>query len=164
MPERNRTLVTNTTPLIALCAATGALDVLRFLYDRVIVPQEVASEIRAGGKLAFGVDVFERAGWLEIQERAVEAQPFLRNSLDLGEASVIQTAMDLRFPLVCIDEAAGRRIARLCGLNVTGSVGVLLKARQMGHPVDMRAAIQGMRDHGIWLSDRVVQFALAQAE
>lgn len=107
MPERSQVLVTNTTPLIALTAATGSLDVLRFLYTRVVVPQ-----------------------------------PFLRNSLDRGEAAAIQTALNLSLPLVCIDETAGRRIARLCALNIPD-------------------ALQRMRDHGIWLSGQVVKFALS---
>ena len=126
MPERSQVLVTNTTPLIALTAATGSLDVLRFLYTRVVVPQ-----------------------------------PFLRNSLDRGEAAAIQTALNLSLPLVCIDETAGRRIARLCALNVTGTVGVLLKAQGMGYALNIPDALQRMRDHGIWLSGQVVKFALS---
>ena len=59
MPDSEQTVVTNTTPLIALTAATGSLDALRFLYSRVVVPFEVAQEIRAGGHDAFGVDVFK---------------------------------------------------------------------------------------------------------
>ncbi len=54
MPERNEVLVTNTTPLISLAAATGSLDVLRFLYRRVVVPYEVAQEVRAGGYMPLG--------------------------------------------------------------------------------------------------------------
>ena len=121
MPEPGeRTLVTNTTPLIALTAATGGLDVLRFLYARVVVPLEVAQEVRVGGPQAFAVDVFNAsAQWLEVQAEPVALQPFLHNSLDKGEAAVIQTALNLRLSLVCIDEAAGRRIARLCDLRVT---------------------------------------------
>ncbi len=99
MPEeRPRVLVTNTTPLIALTAATGGLDVLPTLYDRVVVPFEVA---------------------------------------------------------------AGRRVARLCELTVTGSIGILIKARSQGFPLDMPAALERMRRHGIWLSERVVRFALS---
>ncbi|MDZ7891861.1 MAG: DUF3368 domain-containing protein [Rhodoferax sp.] len=162
MRERSPVLVTNTTPLIALAAATGSLDVLKTLYARVIVPLEVATEIRAGGQHAFGVDAFEAAHWLEIQPQPVVLQPYLRNSLDLGEASVIQTAMNLGLPLVCIDETLGRRVARLCGLELTGAIGVLIKARRLGFPLSMPNAVQNMRDQGIWLSERVVQFALAQ--
>lgn len=61
MPDRSKIIVTNTTPLIALTAATGNLDILRQLYMRVVVPYEVAAEIKAGGKEAFGLDVFEQA-------------------------------------------------------------------------------------------------------
>lgn len=50
MPDRSKIIVTNTTPLIALTAATGNLDILRQLYTRVVVPYEVAAEIKAGGK------------------------------------------------------------------------------------------------------------------
>lgn len=63
MPDRSKIIVTNTTPLIALTAATGNLDILRQLYTRVVVPYEVAAEIKVGGKEAFGLEVFEQAGF-----------------------------------------------------------------------------------------------------
>lgn len=163
MPDRDAgILVTNTTPLIALTAAVGDLAVLRHLYERVVVPYEVAQEIRAGGMQAFGVDVFNAAaGWLEVRTEPVVVQPWLQNSLDKGEAAVIQTALDLGIRLACIDEAAGRRIARLCELQVTGSIGILIKARNSGFGIDMPKALDNMRKHGIWLSERVVKFALS---
>ena len=71
IPERGQALVTNTTPLIAITAATGSLEVLRFLYSRVVVPLEVAEEVRAGGQQSFGVDAFNGAQWLEIQNAPV---------------------------------------------------------------------------------------------
>ena len=88
MPEQAKVVVTNTTPLIALTAATGNLEVLRVLYARVVVPYEVAEEVRVGGKEAFGLDVFQQASWLEINPAPV-ILPYLQNTLDRGEASVI---------------------------------------------------------------------------
>ncbi len=160
MRDGARVMVTNTTPLISLIAATGSLDILKFLYARVVVPMEVAAEVRVGGKQSFGVDVFESTKWLDVQETEVRLQPFLQNSLDRGEASVIQTAMNLDLPLVCIDETVGRRVARLCSLEVTGTVGVLLKAQSLGFAVSIPDALRRLREHGIWLSDSVVKFAL----
>jgi predicted nucleic acid-binding protein len=162
MHELAQAVVTNTTPLIALTAATGSLEALRFLYSRVVVPYEVAQEIRVGGRDAFGVDVFESASWLEIGSAPVALAPYLQNALDRGEASVIQTALDLGLQRVCIDEALGRRIARLSNLSVTGSIGVLVKAKSLGYVVSIPEALERMRERGIWLSQDVIRFALAQ--
>lgn len=160
MPDQTKVVVINTTPLIALTAATGNLDVLRCLYSRVVVPYEVAKEIRAGGRDAFGVEVFEQASWLDISPEPMVLMPYLQNTLDSGEASVIQTALQLGINLVCIDEIIGRRTARLSNLNVTGAIGVLLKAKSTGYRVSMPDAISRMREHGIWLSQSVINFAL----
>jgi len=161
MPDSNRAIVTNTTPLIGLAVGTGSLDILRALYVRVVVPLEVTEELHAAGEGAPGVDVFRQAHWLERLAQPVAIPPYLGNTLDRGEASVIQTALDMNIPLVCIDESVGRRVARLSGLTLTGSIGVLIKARQQGYPVSIPKAVERMREHGIWLSDEVVRFALA---
>ncbi len=163
MPEGVRSIVTNTTPLIALVAATGNLEILRFLYDRVVVPYEVAQEVRAGGRDAFAVEVFERCNWLELIGAPSKLASYLENSLDRGEASVIQAALDHGVKLVCIDEVAGRRVARLSGLRLTGTIGVLIKAFQRGYPVSIPNALDAMRARGIWLGADVVRYALEQA-
>ena len=83
--------------------------------------------------------------------------------MDRGEASVIQTALDEGIETVCIDEAVGRRVARLNGLKVTGSIGVLLRAERTGWNFSMAEAIRRMIGQGIWLGDGVVGFALREA-
>ncbi len=157
-------LVINTTPLLSLLAGLGNLDVLPFLYSRVYVPFEVCQEILVGGKSSFGVDAFVRDTWLAKQTQPIKISPLLRNSLDLGEASVIELALQKNIPLVCIDETAGRRVARLSGLELTGTVGLLLKAKQKGYQLSVSEALQSMRSHGIWLSDKLVQLALMESE
>lgn len=155
-----QTIVTNTTPLIAISAAMGSLDVLRFLYSRVVVPLEVQTELRAAGSYALGVQEMSEATWLDYQTVDVVISPYLANTLDRGEAAVIQTALNAQIKLVCIDETVGRRVARLSGLTLTGSIGVLLKAKKLGYELSMETAVDRMRQHGIWLSDEVIRFAL----
>ncbi len=75
---------------------------------------------------------------------------------------MIQTALNLGVTLVCIDEAVGRRVARLSGLALTGSIGILVKAQQTGFNVSLEIAIDRMREHGIWLSNAVTEFALGK--
>jgi predicted nucleic acid-binding protein len=162
MPETSE-IVINTGPVIALSAALGNLDVLR-MYQQVWVPLAVSQEIRAGGPIGFAVSEFETADWLCKDSTPLRIDPLLANSLDAGEAAVIQLALDKNIATVCIDEATGRRLARLSGLTVTGSIGVLLRAQREGYPFSMREAIARMRRRGIWLSNRVIAFALAQAD
>jgi predicted nucleic acid-binding protein len=159
---RTKTLVVNTGPIIALVAALGDLRVLQ-VYQRVRVPVEVCQEISAGGPAQFAVAEFEAAHWLEKREQPLSIAPVLLNTLDQGEAAVIQLALDENVKTVCIDEAAGRRMARLYDLSVTGSIGVLLRAKSEGYEFSMREAIDRMQAQGVWLSDRVIAFALAQA-
>lgn len=159
MPE-DTTLVINTGPLLALIAALGDLSVLSELYERVVVPLAVEQEVLAGGHVGFGIDAFREATFLEIQDTDCRFDPFLKHALDAGEASVIQTAQNLGINRVCIDENAGRRIARLYGLAVTGSLGILIKAIQTGKDISLKDCIDKMRAHGIWISDRTIRHAL----
>ena len=159
MPE-TESIVINTGPLLALIAGYGDLSFLKKIYKRVLVPFEVCREIEAGGTTAFGLKEFIQSDFIEKQTVPLEIVQFLKNSLDLGEASVIQLALNQNIPTVCIDEAVGRRIARLNGLCLTGSVGVLLRAKRKGVDFSIPEAIERMQSNGIYLSEKVIDFAL----
>lgn len=158
MPKDER-MVINTGPLLALIAALGNLSILDRLYDHVIVPSIVVQEVLAGGKNGLGVGAFLEATFLETQKHPCSLDPFLCHALDAGEADVIQTAINLGIDRVCIDESVGRRIARLYGRKVTGSLGVLTKAIQAGIPIDLEHCISNMRAAGVWLSERTANQA-----
>jgi predicted nucleic acid-binding protein len=145
-----------------LIAALGDLNVLTTLYQQVLVPWEVGQELQKGGARGFAVAEFEQATFLKKWPAPLEIPPFLTNTLDRGEAAVIQLALTEGISTVCIDEAAGRRVARLHGLSLTGTVGILIRAKREGYPFTMPQAIAKMRNHGIWLSERVIRVALEQ--
>jgi predicted nucleic acid-binding protein len=159
MPK-TESIVINTGPLLALIAGYGDLSFLKKIYKRVLVPLEVCREIEAGGTTAFGLKEFVQSDFIEKQTAPLEIVQFLKNSLDLGEASVIQLALNQNISTVCIDEAVGIRIARLNGLYLTGSVGVLLRAKRKGVDFSMPEAIERMQSNGIFLSEKVINFAL----
>jgi len=163
MPDHGE-IVINTGPLIALAAALDDFRLLGMLYRAVHVPYEVGAEINVKGAAGFAANQFQQAGWLKKAAAPItNVSPFLKNSLDAGEAAVIQYAIDHGIDTVCIDEAAGRRVARLSGLKLTGSLGILLRAKREGHPVVLRQAIERMRDKGIWLSEELVSLVLKRA-
>ena len=134
------------------------------IYKRVCVPleREACGEIMTCESSRFAALEFEAAHWLENWKQPLSLSEMLLNSLDVGEASVIQLALNERIRTVCIDDTAGRRMALLNGLLVTGSVGILWRARREGHPFAMREALQRMKSRGIWLSQSVEDFALRE--
>jgi len=142
----------------------GDLSILKSLYKDVLVPFEVCAEILQGGSSSFAVNEFQDAAWLLKQSAPQIIGPFLNQTLDIGEASVVQIALQKNISTVCIDEAVGRRIARLNGLRLTGSIGILIRAKKEGFPIVISDAIRRMRSHGIWMSEGVVSFALKQVE
>ena len=163
MPDK-KFLVINTSPTLALIAALGDLKILDVLYDKVLMPFEVCLELQAGGNTGFGLSAFEEASWIHKKQHPLDAvTPFLANSLDRGEAAVIQLALDEGISRVAIDEVSGRRVARLSGLTVTGSIGILLRAKKEGYPITLRTAIERMHRQGIWLSQSVIDFALRES-
>ncbi len=58
--------------------------------------------------------------------------------------------------LVIIDERLGRNVAEYMGLPVTGTLGVLAKAKTRGLIPSFYAAAQGMREQGIYYSEGLI--------
>lgn len=58
---------------------------------------------------------------------------------------------------------AGRRLARIHGLSVTGSLGILLKAKKQGLIASLSNCITRMREHGIWIAGDLVTDSLREA-
>jgi predicted nucleic acid-binding protein len=56
----------------------------------------------------------------------------LRQTLDNGEAEAIAFATELQPEVLFLNDQSARRMARRLGVPVTGTLGVLLRAKQLG--------------------------------
>ena len=56
----------------------------------------------------------------------------LQRDLDKGEAEAIALALQMKAGRVLLDEREGRRVAKSLGLDVTGVLGILLRAQRKG--------------------------------
>lgn len=158
MPE----LIINTGPLIALCAAVDDLKILKSCYTSIHVPRAVADEVMAGPHGQNDLNRIVSSGVFEISNEAIFVDSYLRSALDMGEAAVIASALHFDVKNVAIDERIGRRIARLHGLRVTGSTGILLKCAKNGVIHDLEGCFRAMRGKGVWVSDAIIREALSQ--
>jgi predicted nucleic acid-binding protein len=141
-----------------------SLEWLPSLYGRVWIPHEVIREIAAGGAgnpESHAIAAIDRL--IQIPQQQAPLPEALRRELDSGEAGVIHTALENGIDTVAIDEKAGRRVARIHGLKVTGSLGILLKAKNHGLIPSLGVCISRMRERGIWMSDELVVAVMQQA-
>lgn len=146
--------VADASPLIAL-QQVGQLELLRALFTQVTIPPAVAREVRPTVPLAT---------W--IVERAL-AQPIAplaqRATLAAGEREALSLALELRAAHVVVDEKAARQAAIALGLNVVGTVGVLLAAKRKGLIANIRPLLDDLVRQGFWLAPRLVEQALLAA-
>ena len=83
--------------------------------------------------------------------------------LGAGETEVIGLALENPTSRVILDDQLGRRIALLNHLTVTGTLGVVVKAKQMGYLTKVKPIVQDLRLASLWMSDGLEQLILAQA-
>ena len=148
MPEPARRVVVNTTPIISL-SSIDRLDLLRELYESVIVPEAVRAEVLAGGRARIGVSAFDEHPWIRVLPLRDPGRADLLSDLDRGEAEVIALAQELKADLVVIDERLARRHARRLGLTMTGTVGVLVKAKLTGLIPRLAPLLDGIQQAGV---------------
>lgn len=157
-------IVSNTTPLIGL-ASIQRFGLLRQLFGEVSIAQAVYDEAVIAGHEAGGAkDEVATADWIKtirIKDRlAVEV---LLDEMDLGEAETIVLARELGADWVLMDEKKGRRKLDQLGLKKVGTVGILLKAKQVGRLSTIRPEIERLRQQGFSLSQAVVDAVIRQA-
>lgn len=162
MPEQARTVVINTTPIISL-ALIDQLDLLHHLYVEVLIPPAVRAEVLAGGSSGIGVAAFVSADWIRTQSLIDPRRADLLSDLDRGEAEVIALAQEIQADLIVIDERLARAHAKRLGLSLTGTLGVLLKAKAQGLISNIAPLIIQLQDGGIRLSSTLVAEALRLA-
>lgn len=160
MKSSTHELVINTGPVIALAAATNSLFWLGSLYRYVWMPHEVYGELAADPTAPEPALVLAAESFIRRLPKWEGLPISLARELDQGEASVIHTALVQGISTVAIDEKSGRRVARLHGLNVTGSLGILIRARKEGAITSLSDSVRRMRAHGIWLSNELIHQAL----
>jgi predicted nucleic acid-binding protein len=162
MPAGDGPVVADTTPLIAL-SLVDRLGLLRSLYHRVVIPPAVRSELEAGGSRGSGSVDLAAASWIETVPLEDPSRADLLADLDRGEAEVIALGQERHARLVIIDERLGRQHARRLGLPLTGTIGVLLRAKEKGLLPAIRPSLEILREGGIYLGAELVERALRLA-
>ncbi len=162
MPDQSRVVIVNSTPIISL-ALIDQLELLKHLYGEILIPPAVQAEVHAGGSSGIGRAHLQQASWIQMRSLQDPRRADLLSDLDRGEAEVIALAQEINADLVIIDERLGRRHAERLGLTLTGTLGVLLRAKEQKFVSAIGPLIERLRQGGIRLSEAIVTEALKLA-
>ncbi len=81
---------------------------------------------------------------------------FWKVFLDLGEASAIALALEKEECLLIIDELKGRQEARQLGLNYTGTLGILITAKEKGLIKSVTEIIQEIENTDFRIDEKLI--------
>ena len=154
-----RKVIANTTPLIAL-ANIDQLELLHKLYGMIIIPQAVMDEIvRDPARQRV-----HSSSWIKVEAIRDQSQKdIFRARLHAGEVEVMILAREQKADLVIMDDDAAKKTAKFLGLNVTGTLGVLLKAKKEGYLEKIEPVMNELIRDGLFISDTVKRYVLKEA-
>jgi predicted nucleic acid-binding protein len=143
----DKLIIADTSCLIAL-ANIGKLDILKSLSKTVCITNEIAAEF--GEPLPSWIQVVPVKDTVRLQT--------VHNSLDLGESSAIALALETKNPLLVLDDGKARRFTRNLGIEMTGTVGLLIAAYEGGFLDDIRSAVDTLRRRNFYLPSNIDKY------
>ena len=154
-------VISNTSPLVSLWAL-NLFPLLRELYTEVLIPREVRSEFLATESETRTADL-KSAPWIRTVRLRNPENIATHGEVDLGEAAVFVLAEEREARLVILDDQDARRYAERIGLPFTGTVGLLLEAKERDFIDAIKPLLNVLLENGIRLSPSLINDALQQA-
>ncbi|MBD2517495.1 DUF3368 domain-containing protein [Nostoc sp. FACHB-973] len=156
-------VVCNATPLINF-AAINRLDILEAVFGQIVIPQAVYDETTFTGFL--GSEFVLQAiasGWLQI--RSVSSMGLnIPPELDKGEREAIALAIETGETRILLDEREARQVAQSLGLQVIGTLGILLLSKNRNIITQVQPLLDAMINTAqYWVSRSLYEKVLEQA-
>lgn len=148
MPE----VISDTSPLQYL-HQTDCLELLPALYGTILVPEAVIDELAAGRAHGVSLPDPHDLDWIKILPAPHRNILPLAVDLGRGEREVLSLATEQPNALALLDDALARHFARHLNVRVTGTLGVLLKAKAAGHLDAIRPTVDQLQSLGFRLAE-----------
>jgi hypothetical protein len=153
-------VVADTSALIAL-AACDSLSLLDHLFTDVRMPLAVFRECTAPGK----PETDRLEAYLRKRIVEVDLQAFVIAVAGLGQGELEAMALykHLCADRLLIDDYRARKVAHLNGIEIVGSLGVLLGAKESGLIAKIRPLIVEIKAAGVRYGEQLVNEVLRLA-
>lgn len=146
--------ISNTSPLLYLYRIE-AIDWLPRLFEEVWTPEAVVNELKAGRSKGYDVPNPDDYAWLKIVNPKSTPSEWLVLDLGVGEIAAMALALENQDRVVLLDDMLARRTAQVAGLQVWGTLKILLEAKSHGLVDKIKPYLNKLSDSGMWISDEV---------
>lgn len=155
--------ISNTSPLLYLYKI-GAMEFLPKLFDVVWTAGSVQNELLVGRSSGYDVPNPNDYPWLNIVNPQSMPSEWLALDLGAGELGAMALALENPDYVVLLDDMLARRTAQAAGLQVWGTLKVLLEAKSQGLIEAIEPYISKLSEAGMWISVEVRQRILVLAD
>lgn len=152
MSKMPKFIISDTSCFIIL-SKIEALDLLQMVYGQILTTSDIAEE--------FGEELPE---WVIVKEVSDKSkQKILELQIDKGESSAIALALEIPDSILILDDFKARKIAQQLGLKITGTIGVIVKAKLTGKIPSIKPYLDKIKITNFRISSEIEIQALREA-
>ena len=156
-------VIVNSTPLIVL-SNINHLSLLQKLYKDIYIPQAVFDEVTAKSDSACQ-QIKNNLDWIHVCKIKNENEKKMyRAKLHAGEVEVMILAQeDEKEDLLIIDDNSAKKPDKFLGLKVTGSLGILLKAKKEALISEVTPLLNELMQNRFYITPQILDLVKKEA-
>lgn len=152
MPHNSDIIISDTSCLIIL-DKIDELELLMKMGRKVYVTPVILKE--------FGKSLPD---WISVvSPENYHYQQILEMDLDEGEANAIALSLEMKNPILMIDELKGRKVAEKLNLRYSGTFGLILRAKQIGLINSIGPILEKIKSTNFRFDEKLFEKVLEQA-
>lgn len=151
-------IVSNTGPIVSLILI-DKLQILQKLFGKVFITNEVQKEINNKNQRDVLVKEIKN-GWLK---EASSGKLDVIHKLDIGEETSVSLALQYKKSILLTDDFQAREFAKYVGLEVIGTLGILLLAKHKKLIPSIKDLIKDLIVKERWYSKDLIHRVLKKA-
>lgn len=152
--QLNSKIIVSDTSCLILLLKIDEIGILKEMSNKVFVTSVIKNELKQ-----------DLPVWIQVLDpKDKHYQSILEIDLDKGEASAIALMLELDDAILIIDDLKGRKLAEKLGFKFSGTLGLLLKAKQIGVIKSIKPVLDKIRLTNFRFSEKLFTDILNQAK
>ena len=135
---------------------------MKILFSEIFVPEAVFTEFMVKADKEDEKKFREVIKIAEVKDSlAVMA---LQSDLGRGESECIVISKEINANFVVLDDKDARKMAEFLGLNVIGTLGLLVMVHKKGKIQNVKRIVDKMREENFWIDEKLYKRIMEEIE